>query len=67
MTSLSGGLGDRTIQDFGDQWTRYTGNEGYYGSVELLRDICEPLVPIASRSFREACAIDARTSIRLPM
>ncbi|MBP5855626.1 class I SAM-dependent methyltransferase [Marivibrio halodurans] len=39
-------LGERTIEDFGDQWTRYTGNEGYYGSVELLADILEPLVPI---------------------
>jgi len=47
VTSLSSDLRDRTIQDFGDQWTRYSGNEGYYGSVELFRDICEPLVPIA--------------------
>src|SRR6185295_19847708 len=37
---------DRTIRDFGRQWTTYTENEGYYGSVELLKDIIEPLLPI---------------------
>src|SRR6476620_7091286 len=37
---------DRTIRDFGRQWTTYTDNEGYYGSVELLKDIIEPLLPV---------------------
>lgn len=37
---------DQTIRDFGRQWTTYTENEGYYGSVELLKDIIEPLLPI---------------------
>jgi SAM-dependent methyltransferase len=37
---------DRTIRDFGRQWTTYTENKGYYGSVELLKDIVEPLLPI---------------------
>ncbi len=36
-----------TIRDFGAQWTRYSDNEGYYGSVELLADIIEPLLPVA--------------------
>lgn len=39
-------LRDATIADFGDQWTRYRDNEGYYGSAELLADILEPLVPL---------------------
>ena len=34
----------RTIDDFGDQWTRYTTNDGYYASLELFRDICGPLL-----------------------
>jgi SAM-dependent methyltransferase len=34
----------QTIADFGDQWTRYTDNSGYYGSLGLLADICEPLL-----------------------
>lgn len=33
-----------TIRDFGDQWTRFTDNEGYYGSPELLTDIISPLL-----------------------
>jgi SAM-dependent methyltransferase len=37
---------DRTIRDFGRQWTTYTENKGYYGSVRLLKDIIEPLLPI---------------------
>jgi SAM-dependent methyltransferase len=34
----------RTIDDFGDQWTRYTTNDGYYASLELFRDICGPML-----------------------
>ncbi len=37
-------LGDRTIEDFGDQWTRFQSNDGYYGSRELFADICGPLL-----------------------
>jgi SAM-dependent methyltransferase len=36
-------LTDRTIDDFGDQWTRYTSNDGYYASLDLLADIFGPL------------------------
>jgi len=37
-------LRDKTVSDFGDQWSRYTENEGYYGSVEMLIDIFGPLI-----------------------
>jgi SAM-dependent methyltransferase len=37
-------LTSRTIDDFGDQWTRYTTNDGYYGSLDLLADVFGPLV-----------------------
>jgi len=36
----------KTIQDFDAQWTRYTDNDGYYGSINLFQDICGPLLPI---------------------
>ena len=36
----------QTITDFGEQWTRYTENSGYYGSPELFADICEPLLSV---------------------
>jgi SAM-dependent methyltransferase len=36
----------KTIADFGGQWTRYTDNSGHYGSLELFADICGPLLPL---------------------
>jgi SAM-dependent methyltransferase len=45
----------RTIRDFGEQWTHYGDNEGYYGSLELLRDMLGPLLdPAALRGARVA-------------
>lgn len=35
---------DRTIKDFGEQWLKYSGNEGYYGSLELFSDILFPFL-----------------------
>ena len=40
------GIDQKTIADFGEQWTRYTDNSGYYGSLALFADICEPLLSI---------------------
>jgi SAM-dependent methyltransferase len=46
---------DQTIKDFGDQWLKYTDNEGYYGSLELFSDILSPfLTPDDIRSCRVA-------------
>jgi SAM-dependent methyltransferase len=36
----------RTISDFGDQWTKFRENEGYYASLEMLRDHLEPLMDV---------------------
>lgn len=38
---------DRTIRDFGDQWSHYGSNEGFYASTELLQDMFGPLVDTA--------------------
>ncbi|MFQ5417403.1 MAG: class I SAM-dependent methyltransferase [Myxococcota bacterium] len=38
------GQTDRTIRDFGEQWSHYASNEGYYGSLELFRDMLGPLL-----------------------
>jgi len=35
---------DKTIKDFGEQWLKYPGNEGYYGSLELFSDILSPFL-----------------------
>ncbi len=37
-------LQSRTIADFGEQWTRYPDNDGFFGSVELFDDIFNPLL-----------------------
>ena len=39
-------LGQRTIRDFGEQWTKYTDNHGYYASIDLLRDVFGPLLEV---------------------
>ena len=41
-------LGERTIGDFGDQWTAYTDNSGFYGSRALLDDVFGPLLDLDS-------------------
>jgi len=35
---------DQTIKDFGEQWLKYSDNEGYYGSLELFSDILSPFI-----------------------
>lgn len=37
---------ERTIRDFGDQWTHYGENDGFYGSLELLADMLGPCVAL---------------------
>lgn len=37
-------LGNRTIGDFGEQWSKYTDNSGFYGSDQLFGDIVSPLI-----------------------
>ncbi len=40
MTKTS--IAEKTIQDFGDQWTHFASNDGFYGSRELFEDIVGP-------------------------
>src|SRR5262245_13066546 len=47
MSTRTSDLTKRTIADFGEQWLRFDTHEGFYASVELLRDICEPLLPVS--------------------
>lgn len=35
---------EETIQHFGEQWTRYPDNNGYYASSAMFEDICSPLL-----------------------
>jgi SAM-dependent methyltransferase len=34
----------RCIRDFGEQWTAFPDNRGYYASRKLLEDVCRPLL-----------------------
>lgn len=49
-------LRDKTIDDFGDQWSRYVDNSGHYGSVELFYDIVGPQE--TDQLFRGATVVD---------
>ena len=51
----------QTISDFGDQWQHYTDNSGRYGSLDLLADIVEPLVPLSEIAGKEVAEIGAGT------
>jgi SAM-dependent methyltransferase len=54
-------LKQRTIEDFGDQWSRYRDNEGYYGSADLLADIVEPLLPVVAIRGKRVADIGSGT------
>ena len=43
-------VSDRTIAHFGEQWTNFRDNDGYYGSTALFADMCAPL--LASEEVR---------------
>ena len=46
VTEPAPGLKDQTIGDFGEQWTAFRDNPGYYGSAELLADLFGPLLSL---------------------
>jgi SAM-dependent methyltransferase len=54
-------LTSQTIDDFGDQWTRYTNNDGYYGSTELLADMFGPLLSPEALKGRKVLEIGSGT------
>ena len=49
-------LHKKSIDDFGEQWTHFTDNTGYYGNIEVLQDICGPLLDISH--FKQKSVID---------
>jgi SAM-dependent methyltransferase len=51
----------QTIADFGEQWTRFTKNEGFYASFELFRDICGPLLDADGLRGKRVCEIGSGT------
>jgi SAM-dependent methyltransferase len=45
-----------TLRDFGEQWLHHGGNDGFYGSLELLRDALGPLLDLSE--LRDARVAD---------
>lgn len=37
---------DQTIKDFGEQWLKYPDSEGFYGSLDLFKDIIFPFLKL---------------------
>ena len=54
-------LTQRTIEDFGDQWKRYTDNDGYYGSADVLADTLGPLLPLSAFEGKRIAEIGSGT------
>jgi SAM-dependent methyltransferase len=51
----------RSIADFGEQWSTYRDNPGYYGSPELFADILEPLMTAAEIRGKRVADIGSGT------
>jgi len=51
----------RTIEDFGEQWTAFRDNSGYYGSAKLLADLFGPLLDRNEVSGRRVADIGSGT------
>ena len=54
-------LAARTIEDFGRQWTHFQGNEGWYASLDFLRDVCGPLLDLQALAGARVAEIGSGT------
>jgi SAM-dependent methyltransferase len=52
---------EKVIRDFGQQWTNYTDNSGYYGSLQFFRELIEPLMQISDVQGTKVAEIGAGT------
>jgi SAM-dependent methyltransferase len=50
-------LDAKTIADFGEQWSKFTANVGYYGSIDCLEDIVGPLLDVGEIAGRRVADI----------
>lgn len=54
-------IDEKNISRFGDQWSLFTKNEGYYGSLNCLADICGPFFNIRDFENKNICDIGSGT------
>lgn len=52
---------EKVIEEFGEQWTKFTGNTGYYASVEMLKDHLGDLEPITIFKDKKVAEIGSGT------
>src|SRR5436190_10810814 len=52
-------LGQRTIDDFGEQFTKYTSNDGYYSSAAFMGDMLGPLLKLDDLKGKSIAEIGA--------
>lgn len=57
MKPVVGTVEERTIRDFGEQWTHYGDNDGFYGSTELFADIVGPFLSPGDFAGKRAAEI----------
>jgi len=50
-------MNQRTIEEFGEQWSRFDDLGGSFGSVDVLRDICGPLLSLDEIAGRRVVEI----------
>ena len=59
MRPDSRNVGERTIADFGEQWTAYDDNSGYFGSAALFDDVFAPFMRAADLAGKRVAEIGA--------
>jgi len=59
--NTSDDLTSKTISDFGEQWTNFRQNPGYYGSAEFLQDVCGPLLEVSYLYEKKVAEIGSGT------
>ncbi len=50
-------MDERTVEQFGEQWQRFTHTGGTFGSQAVLADICGPLLPLAQIQGRRVLEV----------
>ena len=61
MTNQDKKTDEQTIEDFGRQWTEYTENDDYYGSVACLQDIFGPVLNLRKVADAQVADIGSGT------
>lgn len=58
---MTANIDENTISRFGQQWTAFTENTGYYGSKDCLADIFGPLLNVKDIENKSVCDIGSGT------